>query len=93
VTQSPSPNPCTRYRGYRRYEHDAEVVYGDTDSVMVNFKTPDLSLAMKLGVEASELITKTFEKPINLCVPRPSESSTRNDGTAVMNGSALMRVS
>ena len=43
-----------------------QVIYGDTDSVMVNFKTKDLGTAMRLGIEASEVITKTFEKPINL---------------------------
>lgn len=31
------------------YEHDAEVIYGDTDSVMVKFGTPDLAKAMELG--------------------------------------------
>lgn len=47
-------------------EHDAEVIYGDTDSVMVKFGTPDLEKAMELGAKAAELVTQEFVKPIKL---------------------------
>lgn len=33
---------------------------------MVNFKTADLGEAMRLGLEASDIITKTFSAPIRL---------------------------
>lgn len=48
------------------YPHDAKVIYGDTDSVMVKFGTQDVAEAMKYGREAAEFITQTFVKPINL---------------------------
>ncbi|CAD6907570.1 unnamed protein product [Tilletia controversa] len=48
------------------YEHDANVIYGDTDSIMVKFGTPDLKQAMTLGAEAAALVSKTFVKPIKL---------------------------
>ncbi|KAJ1306779.1 hypothetical protein OPQ81_007765 [Rhizoctonia solani] len=47
-------------------EHDAEVIYGDTDSVMIKFGTTDLESTMALGAEAAELITAKFIKPIKL---------------------------
>ncbi|XP_020112061.1 DNA polymerase delta catalytic subunit [Ananas comosus] len=48
------------------YEHNAEVVYGDTDSVMVQFGVPTVEAAMKLGREAADYISGTFTKPIKL---------------------------
>ncbi|KAK9885614.1 hypothetical protein WA026_012378 [Henosepilachna vigintioctopunctata] len=48
------------------YEADAKVIYGDTDSVMVNFKVKTLERSMELGREAAELISKKFIKPIKL---------------------------
>ncbi|KAN0061513.1 DNA-directed DNA polymerase delta [Thecaphora frezii] len=48
------------------YEHDAEVVYGDTDSVMVKFGVQDLAKAMELGAEAAAKVSKTFIDPIKL---------------------------
>lgn len=48
------------------YEHDAKVIYGDTDSVMVNFHVKTLERSMELGREAAELISAKFIKPIKL---------------------------
>ncbi|KAJ7281884.1 DNA polymerase family B-domain-containing protein [Mycena rebaudengoi] len=48
------------------HSHDAEVIYGDTDSVMVKFGPMDLNRVMALGGEAAELVTAKFVKPIKL---------------------------
>lgn len=38
------------------------MIYGDTDSVMVQFGVPTVDEAMKLGREAADLISGTFIK-------------------------------
>lgn len=48
------------------YSHDAKVIYGDTDSIMVKFGVSQLEEAMKLGQEASEYVSAKFIKPIKL---------------------------
>ncbi|KAK4393747.1 DNA polymerase delta catalytic subunit [Sesamum angolense] len=48
------------------YEHNAEVIYGDTDSVMVQFGVSSVDEAMNLGREAADYISGTFIKPIKL---------------------------
>lgn len=49
------------------YSHDAQVIYGDTDSVMIKFGPDDLKTCMKLGAEAAPYVTKKlFIKPIKL---------------------------
>lgn len=55
-----------RYNIANGYSHDAHVVYGDTDSVMVRFGTGDLAEAMKLGEEAANYVSSKFVKPIKL---------------------------
>ena len=55
-----------RYRVENGYEHDAVVIYGDTDSVMVKFGVKTLEEAMRLGQEAAEYVTSKFIKPIKL---------------------------
>ncbi|KIP08801.1 hypothetical protein PHLGIDRAFT_103803 [Phlebiopsis gigantea 11061_1 CR5-6] len=47
-------------------EHDAEVIYGDTDSVMVKFGPTDLETVMAMGREAAEFVSQKFIKPIKL---------------------------
>lgn len=56
----------SRYTIANGYEHDAEVIYGDTDSVMVKFGVSDLARAMELGAEAAATVSETFIKPIRL---------------------------
>merc|ERR1719436_664074 len=48
------------------YAHNAQVVYGDTDSVMVKFGVDTVAESMKLGQEAAGLVTEKFVKPIKL---------------------------
>ncbi|GBB99534.1 hypothetical protein RclHR1_03550014 [Rhizophagus clarus] len=48
------------------YQHDAHVIYGDTDSVMVKFGVDNLVDTMALGREAADYVTKKFVKPIKL---------------------------
>ncbi|BAM39390.1 DNA polymerase delta catalytic subunit [Theileria orientalis strain Shintoku] len=48
------------------YKNDAKVVYGDTDSVMINFGTEDIQEAIDLGNEAASKITSVSVKPITL---------------------------
>jgi len=55
-----------RYCIANGYSHDAQVIYGDTDSVMVKFGTKDLAEAMKLGEDASQFVSSKFVKPIKL---------------------------
>jgi DNA polymerase delta subunit 1 len=48
------------------YEHDAQVIYGDTDSVMVHFGVSTVAEAIRLGLEAAQLVSAKFLKPIKL---------------------------
>jgi len=48
------------------FSHDAIVVYGDTDSVMIKFGLTDMKAVMELAEKAADRITETFVKPIKL---------------------------
>ena len=56
----------TKYTMANGYSHDAQVIYGDTDSVMVKFGTNDLSKAMECGREAADFVSSKFLNPIKL---------------------------
>ena len=55
-----------RYTIANGYSHDAQVIYGDTDSVMVKFGPKDLEKAMDLGRDAATFVSDKFIKPIKL---------------------------
>lgn len=48
------------------YTYDAEVIYGDTDSVMVKFGTKSVAETFPLALEAAEKCSVIFPKPILL---------------------------
>ena len=49
-----------KYKKANGYEHDARVIYGDTDSVMVLFGTDNIKDAMSLGQEAAQYVSTHF---------------------------------
>lgn len=55
-----------RYSIKNGHPYDSEVVYGDTDSVMVRFGLDDMKQTMQLGVEAAEFVSGHFDDPIRL---------------------------
>lgn len=48
------------------YEHDAQVIYGDTDSVMVKFGTATVADTFPLAEEAANKCSEIFPRPIQL---------------------------
>jgi DNA polymerase delta subunit 1 len=55
-----------KYTIQNGYPHDAKVIYGDTDSVMVKFGCDDLATAMARGHEAASYVSSFFAHPIKL---------------------------
>jgi len=55
-----------KYTIQNGYAHDAQVIYGDTDSVMCKFGVDTVGEAMDMGVEAADMVSATFIKPIKL---------------------------
>lgn len=55
-----------KYTKANGYEFDSEVIYGDTDSVMVKFGGGDIEKSMELGKEAAAHVSKHFIAPIKL---------------------------
>jgi DNA polymerase delta subunit 1 len=48
------------------YKHDAQVIYGDTDSVMICLGVDTVAEAMAMGKEGAALVTTKFKPPIKL---------------------------
>jgi DNA polymerase delta subunit 1 len=48
------------------YPADANVLYGDTDSVMISFGVKTLEQTISLGTEAASYVTTFFAEPISL---------------------------
>ncbi|EDV29384.1 uncharacterized protein TRIADDRAFT_18979 [Trichoplax adhaerens] len=55
-----------RYTIKNGYKFDAQVIYGDTDSVMVKFGLDTVEESMELGKEAANYISSHFPSPIKL---------------------------
>lgn len=55
-----------RYCVKNGYAHDAMIVYGDTDSVMVRFGVETVEEAMKIGREAADFVSQHFPSPVKL---------------------------
>ena len=55
-----------KYTIQNGYPFNAEVIYGDTDSVMVKFGVDTVAEAMKYGEEAASYVSDKFIKPIKL---------------------------
>lgn len=48
------------------FKYNADVIYGDTDSVMVNFGPISVAEAMKLGEKGAAFVSSFFKNPIKL---------------------------
>ena len=47
-------------------EYNAEVIYGDTDSIFIKFPTQDLSESIRLGIDAGKKITSACRRPYKI---------------------------
>ncbi len=55
-----------KYSTKNGFKKDSVVIYGDTDSVMVNFGISSLKESMELGKKAAKEVSSIFKKPIRL---------------------------
>lgn len=55
-----------KYNKTNNYKYNSEVIYGDTDSVMIKFGKHTLHEAMILGAESAAYVTEYYKKPIKI---------------------------
>ena len=55
-----------KYNINNGYKYNSNIIYGDTDSVMINFGVNNIKDALILGKESSDFITNQFKKPIQI---------------------------
>ena len=55
-----------KYTKANGFSHDARVIYGDTDSVMVLFGPAEIGACMDLGKQAAAYVSGEFINPIKL---------------------------
>jgi DNA polymerase delta subunit 1 len=55
-----------KFSAVNGYKANAEVIYGDTDSVMIKFGVKAMEDALVLGKEAAEYVSSFFENPVRL---------------------------
>ncbi|EJW01428.1 hypothetical protein EDEG_00022 [Edhazardia aedis USNM 41457] len=55
-----------KYSKKAGFTHDSRVIYGDTDSVMINFNEEDLKKVFELSNTVASYVSSTFIKPISL---------------------------
>lgn len=48
------------------YQFNSEVIYGDTDSVMIKFGAKSMTDSFLLGKEAAEYVSSFFQDPVRL---------------------------
>lgn len=56
----------SRFSKAHGFTHDVTVIYGDTDSVMLNFNESCIKLVFDLAVKIADFVSDTFEKPVAL---------------------------
>ena len=56
----------TKYSIKEGFTHDVVVIYGDTDSVMLNFNEKNIKLVFELANKIAEYVSSTFVKPVAL---------------------------
>ena len=56
----------SEYTRAKGYDFDAQVIYGDTDSVMVKFGTKTVADTFPLAIKAAEEASAIFPRPIEL---------------------------
>lgn len=59
-----------KYSRKQGFPHDSEILYGDTDSIMIKFGVKSKEEAMSLAIECAEYVTRHFKKPIALVFER-----------------------
>ena len=79
-----------KYNKANGYEEDSDVIYGDTDSVMVNFRVASTERAMELGQEAAQHVSTTFIKPIRLEFEKVATSCAASSSLSVWNPSMVL---
>lgn len=55
-----------KYSKNQGFTHNVKVIYGDTDSVMLNFDEKNIQLVFDLANEIAKYVSSTFTKPVAL---------------------------